>query len=171
MTDKIHLDSPYLSQNLKNEISSTLEGFDEFATYEPVLCAQEKPEKFEVKTLSTTDNLALVEISLDYFGQKKLINLELIKENEQWLIDQINCLQESLDYDELAMNYIINNISTLSPEPEVLGGTFYVTNIEKIGDQAFLVDYEDGHIALSAELEYEVNQAGEVNVYNFNIID
>ncbi len=48
-------------------------------------------------------------------------------------------------------NYLRENISALSPEPEVLGGTFYVTEITWLNQELALVNYEDGHIALSAE--------------------
>lgn len=50
--------------------------------------------------------------------------------------------------------YIRENISELSPEPEVLGGTFMVTNIEFTGENSGIVEYEDGHIALVADFEY-----------------
>ncbi len=82
-----------------------------------------------------------------------------------------NNLSQKQINDELVIDYIKNNISSLSPEAEVLGGTFYVTNIEKIGDNVFYLEYEDGHIALSAELEYEINENGEIIIYNFNIIN
>lgn len=38
----------------------------------------------------------------------------------------------------------------MSPEESVLGGTFYVTDINFIDDRSALVAYEDGHIALQA---------------------
>lgn len=47
-------------------------------------------------------------------------------------------------------NYIKENISTLSPEEAVLGGTFYVTDINFIDEHSALISYEDGHIALQA---------------------
>lgn len=64
----------------------------------------------------------------------------------------------------LVEEYIRENISTLSPEPEVLGGTFYVTEIEFAGEGGGVVEYEDGHIALVAEFQYEVSAEGEVEV-------
>lgn len=60
--------------------------------------------------------------------------------------------------------YITENISTLSPESEVLGGTFYVTNIEFIDQDQGVVEYEDGHIALRANFVYTVYEEGVVNV-------
>ncbi len=171
MANKTYSNSPYLSKNLKNEINNTVESFDQFGAYDPVLCAQEKPSNFQANLLNESENLALVEMSLDYYGQDKLINLELIKEENNWYITKINCPTENINNDELVIDYISSNISDLSPEPEVLGGTFYVTNLEKIGDNVYYVEYEDGHIALSAQLEYEINEEGKINIHNFNIID
>lgn len=49
--------------------------------------------------------------------------------------------------------YVTDNISTLSPETEVLGGTFYVTSIEA-ANGAGAVSYEDGHNAYTADFIY-----------------
>ncbi len=51
--------------------------------------------------------------------------------------------------------YVKQNISTLSPEKEVLGGTFYVTEISVGEDGTGEVHYEDGHIALVADFTWE----------------
>jgi hypothetical protein len=55
--------------------------------------------------------------------------------------------------------YIRQNISQLSPEPAVLGGTFYVTSVEA-SDGHGTVSYEDGHIALTADFVYTVDKYG-----------
>lgn len=44
--------------------------------------------------------------------------------------------------------FIRANIAGLSPEPAILGGSFYVTDLEWIDDDTIRVSYEDGHIAL-----------------------
>lgn len=46
--------------------------------------------------------------------------------------------------------YLKNNISKLSPQKAVLGGTFYITKIVWQPNRVALVYYEDGHIALAA---------------------
>lgn len=48
--------------------------------------------------------------------------------------------------------FLKDNISTLSPDKEVLGGKFYVTSISWLGSDKALIEYEDGHIALKAEV-------------------
>ncbi len=46
--------------------------------------------------------------------------------------------------------YIKQNISSLSHERPVLGGTFYVTEIVWGSETKGLVSYEDGHIAVES---------------------
>jgi hypothetical protein len=55
--------------------------------------------------------------------------------------------------------YVRNNIATLSPEPPVLGGTFYVTEIDTANGHG-TVWYEDGHMAHVADFEYVVDEYG-----------
>lgn len=65
--------------------------------------------------------------------------------------------------------YVRQNISQLSPEPAVLGGTFYVTSIEA-ADGRGRVEYEDGHIALVADFTYTINPDTGITITSFTII-
>ncbi len=71
-------------------------------------------------------------------------------------------------------NYLIANISDLSPTKEVLGGKFYVTNISWLPDRIAIVSYEDGHIALKAKVVldaiYHDGWPEEVEIKSFDII-
>jgi len=64
------------------------------------------------------------------------------------------------------------NLSELSPEKEVLGGTFYLTSIEWETDRNAVIAYEDGHIALNARVGFSMVGANNDNVQvdYFNII-
>lgn len=62
----------------------------------------------------------------------------------------------------LIEEYIRENISELSPEPEVLGGTFYVTSITFSDLWEWEVQYEDGHIALTADFIYAIDESRDV---------
>lgn len=62
--------------------------------------------------------------------------------------------------------YVRENISSLSPEPEVLGGTFYVTAFDAENGSG-TVSYEDGHNAYTADFRYTTDQAGQVTVTSF----
>lgn len=53
-------------------------------------------------------------------------------------------------------SYIRANISTLSSEKEVLGGTFYVTRIRLL-ENTGTVEYEDGHNAYVADFTYTIS--------------
>ena len=50
-------------------------------------------------------------------------------------------------------SYVSQNISELSPIKEVLGGKFYVTQVEVLNGRG-VVSYEDGHIAYTADFSY-----------------
>lgn len=65
--------------------------------------------------------------------------------------------------------YLHAHISELSPEPAVLGGTFFVTNIAWNEDGAAIVDYEDGHIALQIRVDASVEADGTVTVEDVEI--
>lgn len=64
--------------------------------------------------------------------------------------------------------YVRQNISALSPEQAVLGGTYYVTSIEAHGG-AGTVSYEDGHVAHTADFTYSVDEQGRPSVQTFVI--
>ncbi|MDD4319628.1 MAG: hypothetical protein PHW10_04885 [Candidatus Peribacteraceae bacterium] len=58
--------------------------------------------------------------------------------------------------------YIRANISALSPESAVLGGTFYVTDIRWQDEDTAVVEYEDGHIALRGTTDVRVENGETV---------
>lgn len=63
--------------------------------------------------------------------------------------------------------YVAGNLSALSPEKEVLGGTFYITEFEAKDGEGF-VAYEDGHVAYAADFLYEIED-GNVLISSFTI--
>jgi hypothetical protein len=65
-------------------------------------------------------------------------------------------------------DYVRLNISELSPEKEVLGGTYYVTKIEAHGG-AGTVEYEDGHNAYVADFTYSTDERGAITMNSFVI--
>lgn len=64
-------------------------------------------------------------------------------------------------------SYVRANIRQLSPEPEVLGGTFFVTSIDVREDGTGSVSYEDGHNAYDADFTYSVDQLGQPHIDSF----
>ncbi len=71
---------------------------------------------------------------------------------------------------QLAADYIRAHVSELSPEKEVLGGKFYITNIVFENSGNALVDYEDGHIALRAHVSFMVDGGKNVEVLEWKMI-
>lgn len=78
--------------------------------------------------------------------------------------------EEEISNQTLVENYIMENISELSPVKEVLGGKFYVTDFAFADDQTVEIKYEDGHNAYKAKVVFGLN-TGEVIVNNFLIIN
>jgi hypothetical protein len=70
-------------------------------------------------------------------------------------------------------SYVTQNISTLSPEKEVLGGTFYVTSIQVVpgagSEGTGVVSYEDGHNAFTADFVYESNEQSGHTITKFTV--
>ena len=70
-------------------------------------------------------------------------------------------------------NYLKNNISDLSPIKEALGGKFFITGIYWQPNRVAIVDYEDGHIALQARVNFGVKYADgwpeEVEIESFEV--
>ena len=68
--------------------------------------------------------------------------------------------------------YVRKNITALSPEHAVLGGTFYVTDIRiDPSTQTGTVWYEDGHIALVAHFKYVQSRNNGYEITSFIIGD
>ena len=63
--------------------------------------------------------------------------------------------------------FVRQNISQLSPEPAVMGGTFHVTDITSDGNRG-TVSYEDGHIALIADFTYLIDKYG-ITITSFEV--
>jgi hypothetical protein len=65
-------------------------------------------------------------------------------------------------------DYVRQNISALSPEKEVLGGTYYVTEISA-SDGVGVVSYEDGHNAYTADFTYVSDDRTGHTITSFKI--
>lgn len=63
---------------------------------------------------------------------------------------------------EAVKKYVEENIVEISPVEAVLGGTWYVTDIEFLADNIVDVTYEDGHIMSRFMARYSVGADGDV---------
>lgn len=73
------------------------------------------------------------------------------------------------DNQRVADAYIRANITLLSPEPAVMGGTLHVTDIAWTSDKRAVVTYEDGHNQFVADADVTVNEGEKVVVSSFKI--
>jgi len=95
----------------------------------------------------------------------------LIGAGYSWCPTKQKCLrvwEEPCTDEDLVRNYLNDNLSTLSPEPEVLGGKFFVTNLEFVNETKAIVEYEDGHNMYIGEFEYEIVEE-ELKVISFEL--
>lgn len=114
--------------------------------------------------------LALFLRSNNWFQKNEETKLEEnLSTSTETIIDE-----EKVAKQNLVAEYLENNISELSPEKEVLGGKFYLTSIDFVSDNQAVATYEDGHIALTANIIFSVkqndSQENEVVIENFEIV-
>jgi hypothetical protein len=97
------------------------------------------------------------------------------EENNEVLNEEENLDEENIDEniynekEELLRDYLNENISELSPEKEVLGGSFFITSLTLNGEDEFSIEYEDGHILLLASGKYSIDEENNVNIQEFNL--
>ncbi|MFZ2151970.1 MAG: hypothetical protein WAV09_02560 [Minisyncoccia bacterium] len=74
---------------------------------------------------------------------------------------------ESTISEAIILDYLKKNISTLAPEKEVLGGTFYVTEFTRLDSTSGIVEYEDGHNAYKAKVVFSLHDDDNIAVTSF----
>ena len=89
LTDEAYKESPYLTPSFKNGIEQTLAGMS-LGGADPVLCAQDKPQSFEVGAVSISGSTARVEVT-QFFGNQRIVPVELRKIEGDWLISNVLC--------------------------------------------------------------------------------
>lgn len=72
--------------------------------------------------------------------------------------------------DDIVLDYIKKNISKISREKEVLGGTFYVTKFTRIAQNSAIIEYEDGHNAYRAKVSFSFDDKNNIAVTGFEIL-
>lgn len=67
----------------------------------------------------------------------------------------------------ILFRYLSANISRISPQKEVLGGKFLITNLVVTSSNTAEVSYSDGHIALAGRFNFAIDGNGNVTITNF----
>ncbi len=114
-------------------------------------------ENAKRKTIAVVITLALLGGCLLYGVYRDIINKDC-------------CAGDSIVNKSLVEKYIKDNISQLSPTKEVLGGKFFVTSINFIGENSGVVEYEDGHILLKSKFNYFLGKDGKIQISDFKVI-
>lgn len=103
-----------------------------------------------------------------YSTNEEKQNKEIINDNNEVTNTEKNKLSE--EEQQTVFNYLQNNISEISPEKEVLGGNFYITSIDFLNGQEAIIEYEDGHIAFKANVQFQYINQDNITINNFEII-
>jgi len=145
-----------LTDNAKSKIDSVVRSFDGQGSYDPVLCAQDKPQSFTLVNDSTIGDKSQVTVVENFSGRENRVTVSLIKEGATWKIDDINCGAGSGDQALLSQvgDYIRGNISTLSPAKAATGTEFQINDIRFVDEKTALVNYDDGQNAYQARVTF-----------------
>ena len=66
------------------------------------------------------------------------------------------------------IRFNISDLSTTANAPEVLGGTFYITQIQAQNGSG-TVSYEDGHNGYTADFTYTTDEKGFITIKSFTV--
>ncbi|OGF26952.1 hypothetical protein A2303_01225 [Candidatus Falkowbacteria bacterium RIFOXYB2_FULL_47_14] len=177
MLDRIYRESALLTPACVNKIDAVLDTSLAQGGFDPVLCSQDIPEGLNIADTEISDDLAVVTVLEAFSGGDKIFDIRLVKINGDWKIDEIACGGVSAGAlipagtEDLVGDYIRENINELSLEKAVLGGTFRLGSVKFTGPDTCVVEYEDGHIALTAQASFRLSAEGEVEIVSFDIIE
>lgn len=180
ISDRIYRESDLASAAFTQKLDAIIDSF-EFGGYDPVLCAQDIPQNFEITMTSQDEKEALARVAQDFYGLPKFVMVELSKQSGRWQIDNIACQEgetargardnnPSIPVQNLVGDYLRENLSELAPEKEVLGGTFRLNRIVFTGPNSAVMEYDDGHNLYRAEIDFGLPAPGGVKIDRFEII-
>lgn len=110
---------------------------------------------------------ALIFVIMSFSAERKRLDneLRLNSESKQEVVNNFLDDQEFLALAFSREEYLNANLTKLSPTKEVLGGNFFVTSVVWIDRDTAVINYEDGHIALSAKVGF-LNGSTEVQYFD-----
>jgi len=177
LADKIYRDHVAVSSEYAEKVDRILASFDK-GGYDPILCAQDKPESIEIEDIAEKDGSASVVMMANFYGTEKKLDINMKFAEGKWQITNIICPDsgasdsgETVGWQNAVGDHIRGNISDLSPEKKVLGGSFYITNIEFLDASSALVEYEDGHKAYTAKADFTITPDEEVTINSFELLE
>lgn len=82
--------SQLLSEKFKQKLETTLASFDQ-GGYDPIICAQDKPTRYEVSRSQASGDGTRVQLKEMYDGTVYVLDIGLVKIGETWQIDEVRC--------------------------------------------------------------------------------
>lgn len=92
LINKYYQDHPLLTKNFSEKIDQIVSSFDRNA-YDPILCAQDKPESIKVTNLKEKEEEAVLTLEEKFYNNKQNLEILLEKTDNSWQIKDIICPQ------------------------------------------------------------------------------
>lgn len=177
LSEGVFKNNKYLSDGMINTINQVAENsLNNAIATDPVLCSLDKPSSYQVSVKDRNDDVTTYVVTENWSDGRSIETLvDLKRFGVLWKINGITCaatvpvVNENADIETKVAAYVRDNISNLSPEKEVLGGKYQVTDLAFTGDNTGTVSYEDGHVAYTAIFSYNISETGDVTIVTFEI--
>ncbi len=117
--------SEELSPTLVEKIDQELDNMDKGGA-DPIICAQDKPDNLSTSLIDVRETKARVSVKLKFPSMEKQIEVELIQENDQWLINEIVCKGEVKKAPASEVVIYFNNPNNIPDEPTECGFVYGV---------------------------------------------
>jgi len=121
VNDKLYKNTSFVTDNFIVKIDSFIGSFNH-GGYDPILCAQDVPQRFKIENVLVYNNEADLTVIENFDQSIKNVNVLLKKIGNEWKIDQINCEEEVIATESnfIKQGNIVrqdNNITLLYEEP------------------------------------------------------
>ncbi|HNV12658.1 MAG TPA: hypothetical protein PK686_01855 [bacterium] len=134
---------------------------------------ENKQKKYGLLVLSIVVFLLFILSIYLYFKGNEIQEKNVQQANQEQKSEDTNMIKNELTSEEqqTVLKYLEENISDISTEKEVLGGKFYITSLDFLDGNNAVIEYEDGHIALKAEINFQYIDENNITINKFEIIE
>ncbi len=134
---------------------------------------ENKQKKYGLLVLSIVVFLLFILSIYLYFKGNEIQEKNVQQVNQEQKSEDTNMIKNELTSEEqqTVLKYLEENISDISTEKEVLGGKFYITSLDFLDGNNAVIEYEDGHIALKAEINFQYIDENNITINKFEIIE
>ncbi len=134
---------------------------------------ENKQKKYGLLVLSIVVFLLFILSIYLYFKGNEIQEKNVQQANQEQKSEDTNMIKNELTSEEqqTVLKYLEENISDISTEKEVLGGKFYITSLDFLDGNNAVIEYEDGHIALKAGINFQYIDENNITINKFEIIE